>query len=71
MKTEQHLLAFKSYMHYRRYSPNTIKTYTEALEIFFRFFQNRALESLTIEDIIDFNNDYILKKTYRQVIKIK
>ena len=62
MKTEQHLLAFKSYMHYRRYSPNTIKTYTEALEIFFRFFQNRALESLTIEDIIDFNNDYILKK---------
>ena len=62
MKTEQHLLAFKSYMHYRRYSPNTIKTYTESLEIFFRFFQNRALESLTIEDIIDFNNDYILKK---------
>ena len=62
MKTEQHLLAFKSYMHYRRYSPYTIKTYTEALEIFFRFFQNRALESLTIEDIIDFNNDYILKK---------
>jgi integrase/recombinase XerD len=62
MKTEQHLLAFKSYMHYRRYSPNTIKTYTETLEIFFRFFQNRALESLTIEDIIDFNNDYILKK---------
>jgi len=62
MKTEQHLLAFKSYMPYRRYSPNTIKTYTEALEIFFRFFQNRALESLTIEDIIDFNNDYILKK---------
>jgi integrase/recombinase XerD len=62
MKTEQHLLAFKSYMHYRRYSPNTIKTYTEALEIFFRFFQNRALESLIIEDIIDFNNDYILKK---------
>jgi len=62
MKTEQHLLAFKIYMHYRRYSPNTIKTYTEALEIFFRFFQNRALESLTIEDIIDFNNDYILKK---------
>jgi integrase/recombinase XerD len=62
MKTEQHLLAFKSYMHYRRYSPNTIKTYTETLKIFFRFFQNRALESLTIEDIIDFNNDYILKK---------
>ena len=62
MKTEQHLLAFKSYMHYRRYSPNTIKTYTESLEIFFRFFQNRALDSLTIEDIIDFNNDYILKK---------
>jgi integrase/recombinase XerD len=57
MNTEQHLIAFKNYMNYRRYSENTIKTYSDALEVFFRFFQNKKLESLTIEDIIHFNND--------------
>ena len=62
MNTEQHLIAFKNYMNYRRYSENTIKTYSDALEVFFRFFQNKNLESLTIEDIIQFNNDYILRK---------
>ena len=62
MNTEQHLIAFKNYMNYRRYSENTIKTYSDALEVFFRFFQNKKLESLTIEDIIQFNNDYILRK---------
>ena len=62
MNTEQHLIAFKNYMNYRRYSENTIKTYSDALEVFFRFFQNKKLESLTIEDIIHFNNDYILRK---------
>ena len=62
MNTEQHLIAFKNYMNYRRYSENTIKTYSDALEVFFRFFQNKKLESLTIEDIIQFNNDYIMRK---------
>lgn len=62
MNTVQHLIAFKNYMNYRRYSENTIKTYSDALEVFFRFFQNKKLESLTIEDIIQFNNDYILRK---------
>lgn len=62
MNTQQHLIAFKNYMNYRRYSENTIKTYSDALEVFFRFFQNKNLESLTIEDIIQFNNDYILRK---------
>ncbi len=62
MNTEQHLIAFKNYMNYRRYSSNTIKTYADALEVFFRFYQNKKLESLTIEDIIHFNSEYILRK---------
>lgn len=62
MNTVQHLIAFKNYMNYRRYSENTIKTYSDALEVFFRFFHNKKLESLTIEDIIQFNNDYIMRK---------
>ncbi|NBU45990.1 MAG: integrase, partial [Flavobacteriales bacterium] len=49
-------------MNYRRYSQNTIKTYSDALDVFFRFFQNKTIESLNKEDLIRFNTEYILKK---------
>ncbi len=62
MEIEQHLITFKNYMNFRRYSQNTIKTYADALEVFFRFYKDQAPESLNIEDIINFNISYILKK---------
>lgn len=62
MEIEQHLISFKNYMNFRRYSQNTIKTYADALEVFFRFYKDLAPESLNIEDIINFNTSYILKK---------
>ena len=62
MNIQQHLFSFKNYMNYRRYSQNTIKTYSDALDVFFRFFQNKTIESLTKEDLIQFNTEYILKK---------
>ena len=62
MNTQQHLFSFKNYMNYRRYSQNTIKTYSDALDVFFRFFQNKTIENLTKEDLIQFNTEYILKK---------
>jgi len=62
MEIEQHLISFKNYMNFRRYSQNTIKTYADALEVFFRFYKDQAPESLNIEDIINFNISYILKK---------
>lgn len=62
MNTHQHLFSFKNYMNYRRYSQNTIKTYSDALDVFFRFFQNKTIEDLTKEDLFHFNSEYILKK---------
>jgi integrase/recombinase XerD len=62
METNQHVKAFKSYMLFKRYSENTIKVYTNALELFFRFFPDRKPESLTNEDITFFNESCILKK---------
>ena len=62
MEIEQHLISFKNYMNFRRYSQNTIKTYADALEVFFRFYKDQAPESLNIENIINFNTSYILKK---------
>jgi integrase/recombinase XerD len=62
MESNQHIKAFKSYMLFKRYSENTIKVYTNALELFFRFFPDRKPESLTNEDITFFNESCILKK---------
>jgi site-specific recombinase XerC len=46
MNTEQHLIAFKNYMNYRRYSSNNIKTYLDALEVFFRLRHSYATHLL-------------------------
>jgi integrase/recombinase XerD len=62
MNTQKHILAFKNYMNYRRYSQNTIKTYSDALEVFFRFFNDKPPENINIDDLIQFNTEYILKK---------
>ncbi|NBV92773.1 MAG: integrase [Flavobacteriia bacterium] len=62
MNTTAHITQFKNFLTYRRYSPNTIKTYTDALEVFFRFHQTKEPERLSIEDIIEFNTEYILQK---------
>lgn len=56
-KTEK----FKSWMRSRRYSESTVNTYSEALTIFLRFFSGKKLEEITNEDLINFNNNYILK----------
>jgi integrase/recombinase XerD len=62
MNTTAHITQFKNFLTYRRYSPNTIKTYTDSLEVFFRFHQTKEPERLSIEDIIEFNTEYILQK---------
>ncbi len=64
MNTTQQLEAFKSYMNYRRYSKNTIKTYSDALQSFFKFNATENIEQLTIEHLIKFNNEHILKNNY-------
>jgi integrase/recombinase XerD len=62
MTINPHLEHFKNYLKSQRYSPNTIKTYTDALGVFFQFHSNKAPEQLEIEDIIHFNTGYILRK---------
>ena len=64
MQTTQQLEEFKSYMNYKRYSKNTIKTYCEALYIFFKFHADKKPEELAIEHLIIFNNEHILKNNY-------
>lgn len=53
---------FKNWMLSKRYSQNTVKTYTEALGNFLYFFKEKSVTEITNEDLIEFNNEYILRK---------
>lgn len=53
---------FKKYMTYRRYSGNTIKTYSESLIVFFNFFHTMKLQEINNEDVVFFNTEYIIKR---------
>ena len=59
-KREQ-LLRFSQWLQSKRYSANTIKTYSEALRSFFLFFDDKPVSKITNEDVILYNNHYILK----------
>jgi integrase/recombinase XerD len=58
------VLKFKYWMKQRRYSDNTIKTYTDALKIFFRFFHNKPKHKINNKDLQHFNNEYIIANKY-------
>ena len=55
------IVKFKNYLLSKRYSDSTIKTYTESICTFLRFFSNKPLCEIDHQDIIEFNNNYIIE----------
>jgi integrase/recombinase XerD len=55
---------FKKWLSSKRYSENTIGTYTDALKTFLRFYANKSIAEINNNDVIIFNNDYILKNSF-------
>ena len=52
---------FKQWMRSKRYSESTLITYSEALKSFLVFYRNKPVAEITNEDVIVYNNEYILK----------
>ena len=52
---------FKRWLRSKRYSENTIKTYSDALKSFLVFYRTKNIHEISNEDVIIYNNDYILK----------
>ena len=50
-----------NWMRSKRYSESTISTYTEALKTFLRFYADKEIRHITNDDLVKFNNEYILK----------
>lgn len=58
------LKAFGNWMRSKRYSESTVGTYTDALMTFLRYFAGKPLNEISNEDIITFNNNYILANKF-------
>ena len=52
---------FKQWLLSKRYSNNTIKTYSDALKSFLVFYREKPIAEITNEDVIVYNNEYLLK----------
>ncbi|TDP02462.1 tyrosine-type recombinase/integrase [Flavobacterium sp. 245] len=52
---------FKQILRSKRYSENTVTTYSEALKSFLVFYREKAVAEITNEDVIVYNNEHILK----------
>jgi len=52
---------FKQFLRSKRYSESTIATYSEALKSFLVFYREKAVAEINNEDVIIYNNEYILK----------
>lgn len=48
-------------MRSKRYCDNTIKTYINALKTFLTFYSGKPIDEITNDDVIVFNNDFLLK----------
>lgn len=56
--------AFIRYLNSKRYSSNTIKVYSDSMSTFLRYFSMKDISDISNDDLIDFNNNYILKNNY-------
>lgn len=52
---------FKQWLRSKRYSESTISTYSEALKSFLIFYREKSVVEINNEDVIIYNNEYILK----------
>ena len=57
----EQIAKFKQWLRSKRYSESTLSTYSEALKSFLVFYREKPIADITNEDVIVYNNQYILK----------
>jgi len=58
------LKAMMGWMRSRRYSESTVATYTDAMKTFLRFFADKSISEISNDDVVTFNNEYVLKNRF-------
>ncbi len=63
-QTNKRIEEFPDWMKVHRYSPNTIRLYSDGIRKFFRYHRGKRVEELSNRDLEDFNRGYVLRKGY-------
>lgn len=58
------LKKFEEYLKSGRYSSSTIKTYTDMMRVFLQFLEGKSPRDISNDDLLRFNNDYIIERNY-------
>lgn len=58
------LETFRLWMRSKRYSESTVGTYCDALQTFLRYFASKPVIEISNQDLINFNNHYILANKF-------
>jgi integrase/recombinase XerD len=61
MEGMEQIEKFKQWLRSKRYSESTLITYSEALKSFLVFYREKPVAEITNEDVIVYNNEFILK----------
>lgn len=56
------LKKFEDWLKAHRHAESTVKTYGNTMRVFFTFYNEKPLDEINNDDIIRFNNEYILRK---------
>jgi len=64
IECESRISTFREWLMSARYSHSTVKTYSDSLKTFFRYLHNKPPGEICNDDLIQFNNHYILKHGY-------
>lgn len=59
-EAQLYLERYRQYLQSKRYSASTVSTYFDALRVFFTYFREKSVLSISNDDVIQFNNGYIL-----------
>lgn len=59
---QEHLETFRSYLQSKRFSENTIKSYSNGLRIFLNFYADTDISEIDERHLVRFDNEYILAK---------
>lgn len=57
---ENELLRFKNWMQNQRYAENTIRSYVNHLDSFFKFFNDKKVDEIGEEELFKYNSEYII-----------
>ena len=66
-EAKNELAKFEDILQSRRYSQNTVGSYKSSLEVFFSYFQHKAIADITNEDVNYFMHNYMYKRGYSEV----